>query len=343
MSHRKGQPSRHVEAIMKPANDNNPRTGATPLGTRLARAGRKDDLRRLVQYGRVPVAVTWLSADGGLPEAGTKPQADRVTEIRPSPDEIVRLAVQAAIAARGAVGPITPTDLEAAAARNVRRDKRGRISDWRGSDGKWRPAAELFRQPKGKRRKSEQERKDDNARHLSLRGSGGFPEPIQRSTVPSVGEDFRRLRAAHWVMAMGPANDNARVNIDRAGVGGQRTFEDAWRNAGLPPACRVPRFMTAIAPGAEFLGFRQHRNATASKGSFVGARDAVESQIVAAMDQPRVDAALGEHGKILDMSIAGMTARQIAAELGWGAGRQGERKAVAAQDAALAALGKMAA
>jgi len=323
---------------MTPANDNNPRTGATPLGTRLARAGRYDDLRRLISYGRAPVSVTWLSADGGLPEAGAA-LPDRVTEIRPSPDEIVRLAVQAAIAARGDVGPITPAELDAAAAKTVRRDKRGRIAEWRGSDGKWRPAAELFRQPKGRRRKTETERADDNARHLSLRGSGGFPEPMQRSAVPSEGEDYTRLRAAHWLAA----NDNKnRAELTCRGLSGQHPFDQAWRNAGLPPACRLPRFMTGIARGAEFLGYRMHRSATASKGSFVGARDAAECQLVETMDAPKIDAVLGEHGRILDMSIAGMTAKQIAAGLGWGETKQAERKAVAAQDAALAALEKAA-
>lgn len=324
---------------MTPANDNRPRTGATPLGTRLARAGRQDDLRRLVQYGRVPASVTWLSAEGGLAEAGA-PKPDRITEIRPSPDELVRIAVRTAIAARTGIGPITRAELDAAAAKTVRRDKRGRISDWRGSDGKWRPAAELFRQPKGRRRKSEEERADDNARHLSLRGSGGFPEPIERSAVPSEGEDYHRLHAAHFLAA----NDNKnRAELTCRGLSGDYTFDKAWRNAGLPPACRVPRFMVGIARGVEFLGFRQHRSATASKGSFVGARDAAECQIIETIDQPKSDAALGEHAKILAMSIAGATAKEIASTMGWGGGRQGERKAVAAQDAALAALEKAAA
>jgi hypothetical protein len=47
---------------------------------------------------------------------------------------------------------------------------------------------------------------------------------------------------------------------------------------------------------------------------------------------------LGNHAKVLDMSIDGLTAREIAAKLGWGNTKQAERKAVAEQDAALAAL-----
>jgi hypothetical protein len=319
----------------KAANDKTRPSGATPLGTRLARAGRKADLQRLVRYGRVPVSVTWLSADGNLPEAGSTTEADRVTETRPSPDELIRISVRDAIAAREGYGPITPDDLAAAVDRNTRRDSRGHVTHWRCSDGKFRPVAELFRQPKGERRKTEQERQDDNARHLSLPATGSFPEPIQRSAVPSEGEDFRRLRAAHWVAAMGPANSNQRQEIDRLGVGGLVPFARARANVGLPPAWPAP---TAIAPGAEFLGFRIHRSATASKGSFVGAFDAVETQIVETMDAPKVEDALGEHGQVLDMSIEGATARQIAAEMGFGSTKQAERRAVAAQDAALAAL-----
>ena len=99
--------------------------------------------------------------------------------------------------------------------------------------------------------------------------------------------------------------------------------------------------MTAIAPGTEFLGFRIHQSATASKGSFVGAFDAVESQIVATMDAPKVEAALGMHAAVLEESLNGMTAREIAAKRGWGDTKPAERKAVAAQDAALDALAEV--
>ncbi|MCA1476764.1 hypothetical protein [Bradyrhizobium sp. NBAIM08] len=91
------------------------------------------------------------------------------------------------------------------------------------------------------------------------------------------------------------------------------------------------------------MAYRVHSNPTAAKGSFVGAPDAVEWQIVEAINAPRIDAALSEHAKVLDMSIAGMTAREIAAANGWGDGKSGERRAVKAQDAALAALAKNAA
>lgn len=323
---------------MTPSNDNRRPSGATPLGTRLARAGRQDDLRRLVRYGRVPVSVTWLSAEGNLSEAGSTTEADRILELRPTPDELIRISARDAIAAREGYGPITPDDLAVAVSRNTRRNAKGHVVEWRGSDGKFRSVAELFRQVKGSRRKTEEERQGDNARHLSLPATGGFPEPLPRSTTPSAGEDFRRLRAAHWVQAMMPANDNRRREIDRLGVGGLVSFARARANVGLPPARPCP---TAIARGAEFLGFRIHRSATASKGSFVGAFDAVESQIVSTMDAPKIEGRLGEHAAVLEDSLQGMTARQIAEKRGWGEDKSAEQRAVRAQDRALAALAEV--
>jgi hypothetical protein len=323
----------------KAANDNQqPKadSAASPLAIRLRRQKRPDDLARLIRYGTVVTVATWLSAEGGMPEAG-KPLADRVTEIRPSPDEMVRLAAMDAIMARGGYGPITPAELDVPMRARLRLDARGAITEWRGSDNRWHPAGELFRQPKGKRRQSDEERQDDNLRHLAIRGCGRFPEPYQRSTTPSEGEDFRRLRAAHWLHAMGAANDN-RIDIDRAGVGTGIVFDDAWRNAGLYPACRIPRHVTVIARGAEFLAYRIHSNPRAMQGGVEGGHDLVERQVIETIDAPRIDVALGEHGRVLDLSIAGMTAREIATEIGWGDTKQAERKAVAAQDAALHAL-----
>ncbi len=321
------------------ANDNRPRktTAALPLAIRLARASRGEDLRRLISYGTVVTVPSWLSAEGGMPEA-SKPLADRVTEIRPSPDEMVRLAAQDAISARDDYGPITAAELDAPMRARLRFDANGVITEWRGADERWHDAAELFRQPKGRRRKSDQERQDDNARHLAIRGSGVFPERCQRSTVPSDGEDYRRLRAAHWGQAMGVANDNRRRHIDRLGVGGRHTFDDAWLNSGLYPACRIPRYTTAIAKGAEFMAYRVHSNPRAMKSGVDGGHDLVERQTIETIDAPRIEATLGEHARVLDLSIAGWTVREIASELGFGETKQAERKAVAAQDAALQAL-----
>ncbi|MDR6304926.1 hypothetical protein GGQ85_002642 [Nitrobacter vulgaris] len=86
------------------------------------------------------------------------------------------------------------------------------------------------------------------------------------------------------------------------------------------------------------MAYRVHSNPRAMQGGAEGGHDLVERQIVETIDAPRIDAALGEHARVLDLSIAGLTAREIAAELGFGDTKQSERKAVAAQNAALAAL-----
>lgn len=323
---------------MTSANDNTRTTAALPLAIRLARAGRHEDLMRLIEHGTVTVVPSWLSADRNLPEVGGTPLPDRVMETRPSPDEMVSLAVQDAIAARAGYGPITAREMDAPVRARLRLDAKGQIAEWRGSDERWHDAAELFRQPKGSRRKTDEERRADNERHLAIPATGCFLERSSYIERGSVGEDYRRERAAHWAQALCACNDDRRQEVDRMGLGGRHTFEEAWSSAGLYPACRLPQHRTAMACGAEFLAYRVHSNPTAAKGSFVGATDAVEWQIVETIDAPRIDAALGDHAHVLDMSIAGMTAREIAVGLGWGDGKGGERRAVKAQDAALAAL-----
>jgi hypothetical protein len=87
--------------------------------------------------------------------------------------------------------------------------------------------------------------------NLSLRGSVGLPERCQRSRGAERRGRLQALRAAYWVQAMGVANDNASTSIDRMGVRGRHSFDEAWSNAGLYPACRNPRHITAIAKGAD--------------------------------------------------------------------------------------------
>ena len=341
---------------MAPANDNRPKrasdftnladyraykaslpetrqrpAGATPLGSRLYRERRADDLRRYISYGRVTAVPSWLSAEGPLPEGrmvmdgdpegGAVMQADLVTEIKPGLGEIKRIS-----------------EWMAAGEEGVRTNSQGHVVEWRGADGKFRPVAELTRQSKGKRRKTLEEVARDNARHLSLRGSGGFPEPAKHSTMQSEGADYWRLRHAAMLQAINAGNDNRRQEIDRLGVGSRTGFDEAWVNAGLPPASRLPAFVTGIARGAEFMAFSVHSNPRAMQGGVEGGHDLVERQIIETIDAPKVDAALGEHVRVLDLSAAGLTARKIAVELGLGDTKAAERRVVAAQDEALAAL-----
>jgi hypothetical protein len=307
-----------------------------PIETRLARAGRRSDLRRLQDYAAPHTTSAWMPANDN--EVGST-QVDRIVEIWPSPDEMMRIAAKDAIKTRGIYGPITPTELDAAARRHIKVEG-GRILKWKGSDNRWHEAAELFRQAKGSRRKTDEEREADNQRHLSIRGSGGFPAASSYRQRGSEGEDYQRLRAAYWAQTIAVANCNARVDIDRAGLGGRHSFNQARSNAGLPPA---ERCHTGIARGAEFLGYRQHRNVTSTPGSLVGPASGPEDALIAALDAPQVKARLGEHLAVLEASLDGLTARQIADTKGWGSSKAGERKAVLAQDNALQALAKIAA
>jgi hypothetical protein len=179
----------------------------TPLESRLARAGRRSDLRLLQDYAAPNAPSAWMPANDN--EVGGT-QVDRIVEIRPSPDEMVRLAAKDAIRARDGYGPIIAAELDAPMRARLRIDSRGQITAWLGSDGRWHDTAELFRQPKGKRRKTDEERQADNDRHLSLPATGAFPE-VERG---SEGQDYRRNRAARWAQTLSACNDNRRAAVE---------------------------------------------------------------------------------------------------------------------------------
>jgi hypothetical protein len=82
----------------------------TPLESRLARAGRRSDLRLLQDYAAPNAPSAWMPANDN--EVGGT-QVDRIVEIRPSPDEMVRLAAKDAIRARDGYGPIIAAELDA--------------------------------------------------------------------------------------------------------------------------------------------------------------------------------------------------------------------------------------
>jgi hypothetical protein len=166
-----------------------------PLERRLARAGRRSDLRLLQGYATPHAPSAWMPANDN---EVVSIQVDRIVEIRPSPDEMVRLAAKDAIRARDGYGPITAAELDVPMRARLRIDRRGQITAWLGSDGRWHDTAELFRQPKGKRRKTDEERQADNARHLSIPATGAFPERSGYVVHGSEGQVYRRNRAARW-------------------------------------------------------------------------------------------------------------------------------------------------
>jgi hypothetical protein len=307
------------------ANDNARST--PPIVTRLRRAGRHSDLANLLSYDRPVQADLYPDNDNQL---STDMGVDRVYEIRPTPGEIARAGID-----------------------GLRFNKKGHITHWRRADAagtpvldkhgreQWFEAFEQYAQPKGKRRKTRAEQAEETAAYLAIPATGTFPERSGYVERGSSGEDFRRQRAARWVHAMGEHCDGRRREIDRLGVGGRHSFETAWSNAGLPPASRLPQYRTGVAAGISWLAGKVRRNPTATPGSFVGAPDAAENAIAAAMDAPKLEAGLGDHAAVLHEALDGLTARQLAAKRGWGNSKSAEQRAVRAQDRALRALAKM--
>jgi hypothetical protein len=341
---------------MKPANDNDsprspaehraavealptvrqrPHVATSHLATRLARAGRRADLEMLQTFGGAAEAETWHQARGNLPETKGEMVFDRVLETRPSPDELSVLAAREAVRTRDIIGPIVLAEWRAAFEQVTRRDAKGAILEWRGSDGKWRPIVELRRQVKGARRKTENERSKEANRHLQARSTGNLPSLALYAASKSDGEAYWRMRHATMCHAMLAANDSKRIETVRLGVDGQVLFHMARENACLAEAPRGP---TVVARGAEFVAGRIGANAGAAKGGVWGGHSAVEDRIIAAIDAPRVKASLGANADVLEDSLDGLTAKQIASKRGWGDGKAAERRAVAAQDAALEAL-----
>jgi hypothetical protein len=96
--------------------------------------------------------------------------------------------------------------------------------------------------------------------------------------------------------------------------------------------------VTGIARGATFLAGTFRANKLATPGSFVGASDAVENALVTAIDAPKNEAALGVHAAVLNDSLDGVSARDLAAKRGCGETKSAEQRAVRAQDRALDAL-----
>jgi hypothetical protein len=309
------------------ANDNGRHTA--PIITRLRRAGRFSDIGNLVRFSGPDQPAQHADND----DVASGFAIDTVYEVRPTEGEIERACrkqEQYGIGLRfNAKGEITHW--------RVHDEDGNPVLDEKGGE-RWFEAREGYRQARGKRRKSRAEVAEEGARHLAIPATGSFPGRSGYVERGSGGADYWRLRHAFMLQSMTACNDNRRAEIDRLGVGGRHSFDEAWSNAGLPPASRIPRYTTVIARGAEFLAFRVHSNPTAAKGSFVGAPDAVKNAIAAAMDAPKVSESIREHAAVLEESLDGATARQIAAKRGWGDSKSAEQRAVRAQDRALAAL-----
>ncbi|MCK1619578.1 hypothetical protein IVA96_23975 [Bradyrhizobium sp. 159] len=309
---------------MKPANDNCHHTA--PILTRLRRAGRYGDIGNLVRFS----GPDQISQHADNDDVASGFAVDTTYEIRPTEGEIERACMGQDVHGIG-----------------LRFDSRGRITAYRAHDAKgdpipdeqgneqWFPAREGYRQSKGRRRVSQSDLAAQSAQHLSLRGSGGFPERSSYVERGSGGADTWRMRHARMCELIAGLYNDRRLELDRLGVGARATFTEARTAVGLAPAERGP---TVVARGAAFLAGKTKGNKLATPGSFVGAPDAAENTIAAALDAPTVALQLGEHAAVLNEALDGMSARQIAAKRGWGTSKAAEQRAIRAQDRALAVL-----
>jgi hypothetical protein len=314
--------------MTKPANDN------FPLATRLRKARRYAELDLLAEFAGPDEATTWLKARENLPETREGRRGpflmamDNRYDERPTMDELAELAAQAAAERRGGCGPVTYQEWHDAWPDVTRHNDRGQM-EWRGTDGKWRKVVILSR-PRGARAEPESDRREDGERHLRIRATGSLP-PATRYEGCQHGDVYWRMRHAAMCGNMCAVNDNAWVLI-QLGLDGRHTFAQARANAGLAPATRCG---AAVAKGAEFVGGKIDANKGSNRSMAV---NRVEDRVIYDIDARRRDKALGAHAQVLQASLLGLTAGDIAASNGWGTTKAAERKAVAAQDAALLAL-----
>lgn len=304
-----------------------PKPTSGRLIARLIRLGRHDDARFLVDLAKARSAV----ANDNVPAGDLG--ADTAMVFRPTVEEIRRASIKTKDGKPDPTGEI-----------GLRFSAKGELTEWRvaeadgtprlGKDGEeiWLKPVERYRQPKGKRRRTSAALSADNNAHgswlMSLRGTGKMPPAwIPDTRYASACRVLSRLTAA----MVGYAVPSRLRDVLRAhGVDGEHTLEQCSK---ANPQATVRRCKPGMAWKVDFLCGKPDANPMATEGSFVGAPDAAEMTMIAAIDAngQSVPAAL-------DMALAGMTMREIAAANGWGNTKHAERKAVAEVDAAIAEL-----
>lgn len=295
------------------------------LFARLIRLGRQDDAAFLLQH---VIARNAVANDNLPPSDGMG--VDSIIEVRPTPDEMVRAGKD-----------------------GLRFNDKGKLVAWRPTDedgkpvvakgGKelWLKPVERYKQPRGGKSNLTSAKADEAAhvaKVLSMRGSEAFPPAWVTDTwYPSVGVVYERIKAAYYKIITMGTQSQSRQFLDFHMVDGNRTLEQA---AAANPQATVTRGKTAIARGAEFLAGKSDSGGTATEGSFVGAPDAAEMTMIAAMD---ANVSMSKMGEELEMALSGMTFREIAGAKGHNDNKGGEEWAARAVDRQIAELKKRAA
>lgn len=298
------------------------------LFARLIRLGRQDDAEFLAGIVKARNAV----ANDNVPiTEGMGVDSEMV--MRPTIEEVRRAAI-----------PVKDGKPDPEGVIGLRFDAKGRLTEYRAAaeDGTpflnkegeefWLKPKDGYKKPKGSRRKTSRALAADNNAHgswlMSLSCTGRMPPAwVPDTRYPSACHVLTRLTAA----AVGyVVPSKLRDLLASHGVDGTRTLEQC---ADANPQANVTRCKPGMAWKVDFLCGKPDANAMATEGSFVGAPDAAEMAMIAAIDA-------NGHAvpDVLDMALAGMTMREIAAAKNWGNTKQAERKAVLEVDAAIAEL-----
>lgn len=297
------------------------------LIARLIRLGRHDDAKFLVDLAKARSAV----ANDNMPAGDIG--VDTAMVFRPTVEEIRRASIKTKNGKPDPKGGI-----------GLRFSAKGELTEWRvaeadgtprlgkGGEEIWLKPVERYRQPKGKRRRTSAALSADNNAHgswlLSLRGTGKMPPAwIPDTRYASACRVLARLTAAMVGYAV---PSRLRDDLRTHGVDGGRTLEQC---AAANPQATVRRCRPGMAWKVDFLCGKPDANPMATEGSFVGAPDAAEMTMIAAIDAngQSVPAVLG-------MALAGMTMREIAVAEGRKPTKGGEEWAVRAVDRAIADL-----
>lgn len=294
------------------------------LFARLIRLGRQDDAEFLA---RLVVARQAAANDNAPPVDGMG--IDSVIEVRPTINEIMAASRPDT---SGVIG--------------LRYSPKGELVEWRPMDADgspvlkddgtqlWLKPIDRYRHARGTRRKTARQLSIDSAAHanwiLSLHGAGKMPPRWTPDTrYQSTCRVLARLTAS---MVGYVAPSRLRDMLSQLGVDGTLTLDQcATRN----PQAAVARLPAGVAWRVDFMSGRPDSNPTATEGSFVGAPDAAEVTMIAAID---ATSAADRMADVLDMALAGMTMREIAAAKGRKSNKGGEEWAVRAVDRAIADL-----
>lgn len=300
------------------------------LFARLIRLGRQDDAEFLANIVKARAAV----ANDNVPVADGM-GVDSEMVMRPTIEEIRRAAI-----------PVKDGRPDPSGTVGLRVDAKGQITEYRAAAGDgtpllnkegeefWLKPKDGYKKPKGSRRKTSKALAADNNAHgswlLSLRGTGSIPPAwVPDTRYPSACRVLARLTAA---MVGYVVPSKMRAVLARHGVDGTKTLQQcSLRN----PQADVARCDKGVAWKVDFLCGKPDTNAMATEGSFVGAPDAAEMAMIAAID---TGAAAERMADVLDMALAGMTMREIAAAKGRKPTKGGEEWAVRAVDRAIADL-----